>query len=91
MPKDNPDSGYADSLSDDALPNGPLRYRIDRADIAYLSSLLESYEDLGSVRTVDSVAAIVELLYAPDSYEDVLALMAYLEHDIPSLERIEAP
>ncbi len=66
-----------------------MRYRIDRAEIAYLSSLLESYEDLGSIRTVDAVAAIVEVLYAPDAHHTILALMASLAEDIPSLERVE--
>lgn len=76
-----------DSLSDASLPHGPLRYRIARSEIAYLSSVFESYEDFGAVRTVDPVAAIIEILYAPDFYEDVLALMGALAGEIPSLER----
>jgi hypothetical protein len=66
-------------------------YRVDRREIAYLSALLESYEDLGAVRTVDPVAAIIEILYAPDLYADAVALMTALEREVPSLARIPAP
>jgi len=76
-----------DGLSDPNLPHGVLSYRIDRREIAYLSDLLESYEDLGVVRTLDPVAARVEILYTPDCYTDLMALMAALEVEIPSLER----
>jgi len=78
-------------LSDDSLPHGPLRYRIAKKEIAYLSSLFESYEDLGAIRTLDPVAAIIEILYAPDMYEEVLGLMTSLEGEIDSLERMESP
>ncbi|MBI5136036.1 MAG: DUF4911 domain-containing protein [Nitrospirae bacterium] len=77
-----------DSFSDGSLPFGPLRYRIDRREIAYLSSLFESYEDLGAIRTLDPVAAIIEVLYAPDCYADVVALMTALEGEVESLERM---
>lgn len=80
-----------DSLSDASLPFGPLMYRVDRREIAYLSSLFESYEDLGAIRTVDPVGAIIEVLYAPDLYADVVALMAALETDVPSLVRVPPP
>lgn len=77
-----------DALSDGSLPLGPLVYRIDRREIAYLSSLFEAYEDLGAVRTLDPVAAIIEIIYAPDCVHDVLALMTALEAEVESLERI---
>ena len=45
----------------------------------------------GMVRTVDPVAAIVEILYAPDFYDDVVALMEGLAAgEVPSLERTAA-
>jgi hypothetical protein len=80
-----------DALSDRSLPFGPLMYRVDRREIAYLSTLLESYEDLGAVRTVDPVGAVIEVLYAPDLYADAVALMAALEQEVPSLARVHAP
>lgn len=77
-----------DSMSGDDLPYGPLTYRVDRSEIVFLADLFESYEHLGMVRTVDPVAAIIEILYAPDFYDDVLALMESLaEGEVPSLAR----
>lgn len=60
---------------------------MDRREIAYLATLFETYEDLGVVRTVDPVAALIEVLYAPDFYEETVALMAALRAEVPSLER----
>jgi len=77
-------------LSEATLPHGPLRYRIAKREIAYLSSLFESYEDLGAIRTLDPVAAIIEIVYAPDLYEEVLGLMTALEAEIESLEQIDS-
>lgn len=77
-----------DTLSDASLPHGPLLYRVDRREIAYLSDILESYEDLGAVRTVDPVHAVIEVLYAPDYYEEAVGLMEALKGEVPSLERM---
>jgi hypothetical protein len=80
-----------DALSQD-LPFGPILYRVDRREIAYLATLFETYEDLGVVRTVDPVAAVIEILYAPDFYEEAVALMEALRAEVPSLERtLQAP
>jgi len=77
-----------DTLSDASLPHGPLLYRVDRREIAYLSALFEAYEDLGAIRTVDPIAAIIEVLYAPDFHADALRLMDALATEVPSLERL---
>lgn len=78
----------ADSMSGADLPFGPLHYRVDKREIVYLADLFESYEHLGMVRTVDPVAAIIEILYAPDFYDDVVALMeSLMGGEVPSLER----
>jgi hypothetical protein len=79
------DSAAADS------PRGRLAYRVDRSEIGFLSALFESYEDFGAVRTIDSVAAIIEILYAPDFFDEVVALMDALSTDIPSLVRTTEP
>jgi Domain of unknown function (DUF4911) len=60
---------------------------VDRREIAYLATLFETYEDLGVVRTIDPVAAVIEVLYAPDFYDDAVALMAALTAEVPSLEK----
>jgi hypothetical protein len=80
-----------DSLSDASLPYGPLMYRVDRREIAYLTDILEGYEDLGVLRTVDPVHALIEVLYAPDFYADAVALMEALALEVPSLERAQPP
>lgn len=77
-----------DSLSDASQTRGPLLYRVDRREIAYLSALFESYEDLGAIRTVDPVHAVIEVLYTPDMYDDAVALMTALEEEVESLERM---
>ena len=85
-----PTNASNDTLSQ-SLPYGPLLYRVDRREIAYLATLFETYEDLGVVRTVDPVAAIIEVLYAPDFYEETIALMEALRTEVPSLEREPPP
>ena len=85
-----PTNASNDTLSQ-SLPYGPLLYRVDRREIAYLATLFETYEDLGVVRTVDPVAAIIEVLYAPDFYEETIALMEALRAEVPSLEREPPP
>lgn len=85
-----PTNASNDALSE-TLPFGPLLYRVDRREIAYLATLLETYEDLGVVRTIDPVAAIIEVLYAPDFYEETIALMEALRAEVPSLERESTP
>lgn len=80
-----------DSLSAADAPHGPLLYRVNKREIVYLAALFESYEHFGAVRTVDPVAAIIEILYAPDFFHDVVALMDALRSEIPSLARTTEP
>lgn len=84
------DTPPPDSLSDGSLPFGPLYYLIDRREIVFLADLLETYEYLGVLRTVDPQRAVVEILYAPDFYEDAVAVMDALSGEIPSLSRIDS-
>ena len=41
------------------------RYQVDRRDIGYLRATIESYDGMAVVRTLDLVAAVIELLIAP--------------------------
>lgn len=53
--------------------------RVRRQDIAYLKFIVESYEVLGIVRTVDPREAVIVLLVLDDSLElarEVLAALA---------------
>lgn len=50
-------------------------FRINREDICYLTFILEAYDGLAVVRTVDPRPALVEILVAPqgeDLFEDLI-------------------
>ena len=53
-------------------------YRIDRTAIAYLRFLVEAYDGLLFLRTLDPRAALVEIAYPPASRQDAEALLAAL-------------
>lgn len=55
--------------------------RIRREDIALVKFLLESYEGIGIVRTIDKKKATVAVLAMPDFIRDVRAVLESLrEH-----------
>lgn len=45
--------------------------RVDRADIALIKFIVESYEEFGIVRTIDKRRAIIVLLVVPDFVDHV--------------------
>lgn len=53
-------------------------FRVDRSQIAYLRFILEGYDGLVFLRTLDPRAALVEAAYAPSSRRDAEALLAAL-------------
>ena len=55
--------------------------RVQRADIALIKFLLESYEGIGIVRTIDKKKATVVVLAMPDFINDIRAVLESLrEH-----------
>lgn len=54
------------------------RYRVDRGKIAYLKFIIESYDNLALVTTLDPRAGIVELQVPPGCESVVKALLADL-------------
>ena len=54
------------------------RYRVDRRTIAYLKFIIESYDNLALVTTVDSREGVVELQVPPGCEATVRELMADL-------------
>ena len=63
--------------------------RVSRRDIAYIKFIVESYELLGIIRTVDPAVAVIVLLVLEDSLplaREVLAAMAD-EVDIEEIPR----
>jgi len=59
-------------------------------DIAYIKFIIESYEILGILRTVDPAKAIVVVLAVPDTLRLTEEVLAALGQEIP-LERIPRP
>lgn len=53
-------------------------YRVDRRDIAYLRVIIESYDGMAVVRTVDPHKAIIELSIAPDCQRFISHLLNHL-------------
>ncbi len=53
----------------------PLYLRIAPQDIAYVKFLIESYEEIGLVRTVDRHKAVIVFLIAEDFQADARAVV----------------
>lgn len=67
-----------------------LFVRLRPEDIAYVKFVLESYETVGFLRTVDPDAAVLMILVVPDFLEDGLGILESLEREI-AIERIPRP
>ena len=59
-------------------------------DIAYLKFIIESYEGVGIVRTVDQKRAVVDLLVVEDFMPTALSILAALQQEV-SLTEIPRP
>jgi hypothetical protein len=60
--------------------------QVRRADIAYIKFLVESYEGIGIVRTLDRHAAVIVVLAAPDFAATVRDIVAAIGQEIPCVE-----
>jgi len=62
-------------------------------DIAYLKFILESYEGIGVMRTIDRTKALVVLMIAADFLDDARAILDSLRAEVPwrEVERPEEP
>jgi len=58
-------------------------FRVRREDIAYLKSILESYEGMAVLRTTDPDEAVVELMVAPGWEKDAEEVIDGLKKEIP--------
>jgi hypothetical protein len=63
---------------------------IRREDIAYVKFIVESYEAVGIVRTVDRKKAVIVLLVAKDFQETARSILASLKNDV-TLNEISRP
>ena len=62
--------------------------RVERADIALIKCVIESYEEFGIVRTIDNTKAIIVLLIVPDFIDEARAALESLRqhmdwHQVP--------
>lgn len=58
-------------------------FRIPAAQIAYLSSLMETYEGIGLVRTLDEAKGIIECWLMPYAVESFERMLAQLRSEFP--------
>jgi hypothetical protein len=65
-------------------------FRIPRSEISYLRFILESYDGLAFMRTLDASSGIVEIAWSPSREKDVRALLAALAAELPMAE-VPAP
>ena len=64
--------------------------RVSRRDIAYIKFIVESYELLGIIRTVDPAAAVIVLLVLEDSLPLAREVLGALAEEV-DLEEITRP
>jgi len=65
-------------------------YRLQRTEIAWLRFILESYDGLAFVRTLDSREALVEVAYPPSRRGDAAALLDNLCTE-SSMQQVSTP
>jgi hypothetical protein len=54
-------------------------FETDRHSIAYLRNLIESYDGMAMVRTIDPHQALIELMIAPGCEALIMDLLFYLK------------
>jgi hypothetical protein len=78
-------TAYCQKNSESAGPpraSTPVYLTIDRGKIAWLTFLLESYEGLAVLRTVDPAAGRVLLLVAPGEEDETAELIQSIQEDL---------
>lgn len=64
----------------------PIYLEICPPDIAYIKFVLESYEEVGIIRTIDRKKAVIVLLAIADFVEVARAIIESLQHEITLIE-----
>ena len=60
-----------------------IHLELPPGDIAYVKFIVESYEGIGVMRTIDRAAARVVLIVAADFERDARAILESLRHEVP--------
>ena len=64
----------------------PIYLEICPSDIAYIKFILESYEEVGIIRTIDRKKAIIVLLAVSDFIEVARAIVKSLQQEVTLIE-----
>ena len=65
-------------------------FRVERKDICYVQSIIESYDGMGFVSTIDPHGAIIEIRIPPGCEADIQELIESLNrHDNVIISRLE--
>jgi hypothetical protein len=64
----------------------PIYLEICPSDIAYIKFILESYEEVGIIRTIDRKKAIIVLLAVSDFIEVARAIVKSLQQEVALIE-----
>ncbi|MCE3239967.1 MAG: hypothetical protein K0Q83_474 [Deltaproteobacteria bacterium] len=64
----------------------PIYLEIYPSDIAYIKFILESYEEVGIIRTIDRKKAIIVLLAVSDFIEVARAIVKSLQQEVTLIE-----
>lgn len=67
-----------------------LFYRVDPYEIHYLKFILEAYEGLATLTTLDSDTGLIQLAAPPGSKDSLESLLEALGREL-GLERVAAP
>jgi hypothetical protein len=71
----------------DALPEAVVRYfKVDRHDLVYLKFILEAYEGMSTLSTVDQTGVIIRLSIPYGFADDVQSILDTVGADIPIIE-----
>ena len=76
------------ALSPPPTDSVPVRVKINSRDIVYMHAVIEAYDHLAVVRTIDKRNGILELLASPSFLDDLYAVLKGLGEEIP-LEILE--
>ena len=57
-------------------------FRIDKKNIAFLKFILEAYEGMAVMRTLNAREAVIELMIAPDFKKDVEEILDNLRDEV---------
>lgn len=66
-----------------------IRYfKVDPKEIVYIKAILEAYEDMAIVRTLEGHKEIIEILIAYDLHETIAKIIHSLQQEV-SMEEIQ--